>query len=277
MQMVSRDFRRRVASSSLARLAVLPTRLAAVSRHNAGVARTSARWLFTRREHTNHTYDLSPLNLEHLAWWSATVARAPVQECRTWIAEVLGDQSLQEHAYARAKSAGRRGLTDAKVKIGRRAGWYAVVRALRPAHVVETGTDKGLGSLVIAAAILRNGTGQLSSMDINPDAGFLISDKYAEVTTLSHGNSIELISKLTKPVDLFIHDSDHSPAHESAELVAVEDRLTPSALVLSDNSHISAALSSWAESTGRTFTFFREEPEDHWYPGAGIGAAWYPS
>lgn len=270
------EVRRRIASSPLARVAVLPSRIGAVTRHNAAVAKQSARWLIHRREHTNYTYDLSPLNLEHLAWWVASVTAAPVQQCRSWIAEILGDSDLREHAYRLSVSTGRRGLTDNEVRIGRRAGWYAVLRALKPGHVVETGTDKGLGSLVIAAALLRNGNGYLTTMDINPDSGFLISGRYADVTQIKRGDSLSLISQLTKPVDLFIHDSDHSVAHEVAEFRAVASHLAPSGLVLSDNSHMSGALPAWAESTGRTFAFFREQPEDHWYPGAGIGAAWYP-
>lgn len=274
--MDSGEVRRRIASSPLARWAALPSRVGAVSRHNAAVASQSARWLITRREHTNYTYDLTPLNLEHLAWWAASVAGAPVEACRSWISEILADRALQEHAYRISVSTGRRGLTDEKVRIGRRAGWYAVLRALKPRHVVETGTDKGLGSLVIAAALLRNGVGHLTTMDINPDSGFLITGKYAEVIQIERGDSLALISQLTQPVNLFIHDSDHSPAHEAAEFLAVEGHLVPSALVLSDNSHITDALPTWAESTGRTFAFFREQPEDHWYPGAGIGAAWFP-
>jgi predicted O-methyltransferase YrrM len=130
--------------------------------------------------------------------------------------------------------------------------------------------------VVIAAALLRNGKGHLTTMDINPDSGFLISGRYADVTQIARGDSVELISILTEPIDLFIHDSDHSAAHEASEYAAVASHLAPSALVLSDNSHITSELPDWAESTGRTFTFFREEPEDHWYQGAGIGAAWYP-
>ena len=275
--MDSAEVRRRIASSPLARVAAFPARLGAVSRHNAAVASQSARWLATRREHTNFTYDLTPLNLEHLAWWAALVSGAPVQSCRSWIAEILGDRALQEHAYGISISTGRRGLTDEKVRIARRAGWYAVVRAIQPEHVVETGTDKGLGSLVLAAALLRNGKGSLTTMDINPDSGFLISDAYADVTRVQRGDSISLLSELTEPVDLFIHDSDHSAAHEAAEFRAVESHLTPSAIVLSDNSHITGELAAWAEATERTFAFFREEPKDHWYPGAGIGAAWYPA
>ena len=270
------DVRRRIASSPLARFAALPSRMGAVSRHNAAVASQSARWLVTRREHTNFTYDLTPLNLEHLAWWAASVSGASVRQCRSWIAEILGDSDLQEHAYRISTSAGRRGLTDEKSRIARRAGWYAVVRALQPDHVVETGTDKGLGSLVIAAALLRNGNGILTTMDINPDSGFLISEPYASVTRIERGDSIALIAKLKEPVDLFIHDSDHSAEHEAAEFRAVESHLTGAAIVLSDNSHITGELPRWADATGRTFTFFREAPKDHWYPGAGIGAAWNP-
>jgi predicted O-methyltransferase YrrM len=102
----------------------------------------------------------------------------------------------------------------------------------------------------------------------------LISDAYADVISIQRGDSISLLSKLTEPVDLFIHDSDHSAAHEAAEFRTVESHLSPSAVVLSDNSHITGELAAWAEATGRTFAFFREEPMDHWYPGAGIGGAW---
>ena len=274
--MDSGEVRRRIASSPLARVAALPYRIGAVAQHNAAVASQSVRWLVNSREHTNYTYGLTPLNLEHLAWWAAYVAAAPVQDCRSWIAEILTDRDLQEHAYRRSVSSGRRGLTDEKLRIGRRAGWYAVIRALKPKHVVETGTDKGLGSLVIAAALLRNGVGRLTTLDINPDSGYLISGRYANVTQIERGDSLALISQLTEPLELFIHDSDHSAAHEAAEFRAVDSHLAPSALVLSDNSHTTDELPAWAELTGRTFTFFREETEDHWYSGAGIGAAWYP-
>lgn len=61
--------------------------------------------------------------------------------------------------------------------------------------------------------------------------------------------------------------------HESGELAAVAPRLSPDALVLSDNAHESDAFLVWAERSGRRFTFFREEPSGHWWPGDGIGAA----
>ena len=75
-------------------------------------------------------------------------------------------------------------------------------------------------------------------------------------------------------VDIFLHDSLHTFEHEAAELAAVGPRLTPTALVLSDNAHGTDALMRWAEQSGRQFSFFREQPAEHWYPGSGIGAAW---
>jgi hypothetical protein len=74
-------------------------------------------------------------------------------------------------------------------------------------------------------------------------------------------------------VDIFLHDSLHTFEHEAAELAAIGPRLTPTALVLSDNAHATDALMRWAEQSGRQFSFFREQPAEHWYPGSGIGAA----
>jgi len=45
-------------------------------------------------------------------------------------------------------------------------------------------------------------------------------------------------------------------------------------VLLGDNSHVTNKLYQFALATGRDFLFFSEKPADHWYPGAGIGAAW---
>lgn len=268
------SLRSRIASSRYARAAALPGRAAAAGSHLGSEIALTSRWLATSREHHNFTYRLTPRNLGHLAWWVSVVTGADVEQCREWINESLSDQSLIEHVQAAVDRSDRRGLADRDVRIGRRAGWYAIIRALQPDHVVETGTDKGLGSVVIAAALLRNGRGRLSTLDINPSAGYLVSGPYAEVTSITIGDSVESISALQAGVDVFIHDSDHSAEHESRELVAVAPTLTRGARVLSDNAHASDSLALWAEETSRRFLFFHEVPERHWYPGAGIGAAW---
>lgn len=268
------SWRARVAEGRAARLAALPSRTRAVMRHDSHVVGQSLSWLVRSREHTNYTYDLTPLNLEHLAWWVSAVAAVDVSTARTLIRECREDEQLQAHVRELTLASSRAGLADRVPLFGRRVGWYAVVRALRPEVVVETGTDKGLGSVVLAAALLRNRSGRLTSIDINPAAGYLVQRRYAEVVDLVVHDSLDAIRAVERPVDLFIHDSWHSPEHEAAEFAAVTPQLTSSARVLSDNAHVTAELPKWAEQHGRAFLFFGEQPKDHWYPGGGIGAAW---
>ncbi|MEV4413887.1 class I SAM-dependent methyltransferase [Catellatospora sp. NPDC049609] len=271
--------RRAVSRSPLAPLAALPVRLARVARHDAKVLRESARWLVTSREHHNYTYDLTKLNLEHLAWFVSVVAEVPVADVRGWIAEIESDTALREHIMRTTAGAARRGLADKHVRYARRLGWYALIRARKPQHVVETGVDKGLGTCVIAAALLRNAAeghpGRVTSLDINPEAGYLAkAQPWADVVDLVIGDSIASIGALDRPVDMFLHDSDHSAAHEQREFTAIEPRLADGALLLTDNVTYSTVLLKHAEKTGRRFLAFKEQPLKHWYPGDGIGAAW---
>lgn len=266
--------RSRIASSRLARSAAFPIRFAAGGRHVARQTGLTAKWLVGSREHHNYTYHLTSRNIRHLSWWASVVSGASASTCLIWIKEILEDSELRKTYAAALASSHRSGLADAELRIGRRAGWYAVVRALQPETVVETGTDKGLGSLVLASALLRNGHGRLITMDVNPAAGYLISDRYAAVTSPVIGDSIAGIKALDVSVDVFVHDSDHRPEHERSEFEAVEPLLAAGARVLSDNAHASDSLLRWAEASGRRFLYFQEEPSNHWYRGAGIGAAW---
>lgn len=267
------QLRRRVARSRNAPLAAFPLRLKQVATYNAAVAGRSVRWLLTSREHTNFTYDLTGLNRTHLAWFGAAATDLPVAQVRGYLDELQCDQDLRDHIRRSTLASGRAGLADPDVRYGRRAGWYALIRALRPEHVVETGTDKGLGSCVLAAALLRNGAGRLTTIDVNPEAGYLLGGRYREVAQLRTGDSVRTLSALAEPVDFFLHDSDHSAAHEAAELTAVEPLLAGRAAVLSDNARVTNELASWAEARGHRFLFFDERPAHHWYPGSGIGLA----
>ncbi|MEU2662043.1 class I SAM-dependent methyltransferase [Micromonospora sp. DT46] len=271
--------RRAIARTPLAPVAAFPKRLARVVRHDAKVLRTSARWLVTSREHHNYTYELTKLSRHHLAWFVSVVCDVPVKQVRAYFAEIESDDALRRHIESATAGAARRGLADRQVRYARRIGWYAIVRATKPTHVVETGVDKGLGSCVLAAALLRNAAdgqpGRVTSLDINPEAGYLArTAPWSEVVDLVIGDSIASIAALDRPVDLFLHDSDHSRAHEKREFEAVETKLAPGAILLTDNVTATNVLAEHAERTGRRFLAYRETPANHWYPGDGIGVAW---
>ena len=266
------SFGKRLLSSPLAGVAAFPWRFASVAKANARSTAAGARWLFGSRENTNYTYDLTPRSIEHLAWFVSDLVDIPVTEARGYIREILDDEALTRHVADAIAASPQKWLADSKAKFGRRMGWYAIVRARKPKNVVETGTDKGLGALVLAAAVMRNGTGRLTTIDINPDSGYLISGPWAEVTDRVIADGVATLATLSD-VDFFIHDSDHSSTYEKREFDAITPNLTKDALVLSDNAHASDSLLTWAEETGRHYRFFREEPLNHWYPGASIGVA----
>jgi predicted O-methyltransferase YrrM len=161
---------------------------------------------------------------------------------------------------------------DVRTDFAKRLGWYAVVRIVKPEVVVETGVDKGLGTLILAAAVLRNGKGQVIGTDINPQAGQMLSGRYRDVARVVIGDSIETLSSLER-IDVFINDSDHSVDYERREYEVIEQKLSENGIVLGDNAHVEVVLMEWAEKTGRQFLFWKEEPLHHWYSGAGIGFA----
>lgn len=270
---------RRVARSPLAPIAAFPVRTMSVLRHDARVLKTSVRWLVNSREHHNYTYDLTARNREHLACFLAAVTGAPVRNFQCWLNEVEQDHFLRATLAKGVATSDRRGLADKAVRYGRRIGWYACVRALKPKHVVETGIDKGLGSCLIAAALMRNAReghpGRLSALDINPDAGYLIQGEYRDFVDVVRGDSLDTIPSLVEPVDLFIHDSWHSKEHEAAEFTLVEEKLAESAVLLTDNAAETDVLLRHAEQTGRRFLYFQELPDRHWHPGDGTGVAWH--
>ncbi len=271
--------RRAIARTRLAPVAAFPKRLRTVARFDAKVLGASARWLVQSREHHNYTYDLTPLSRNHLAWFVSVVCDVPVKQVRAYLDEIESDDNLRQHLQQAVAGSARRGLADKEIRYARRIGWYAIVRASRPKHVVETGVDKGLGSVVLAAALLRNAAeghpGRVTSLDINPEAGYLAKvAPWSEVVDLVIGDSLASIAALDRPVDLFLHDSDHSTAHERREFSAVEPKLAPGAILLTDNVTITNVLAEHAERTGRRFLAYRETPANHWYPGDGIGVAW---
>lgn len=245
----------------------------------AAAVQAAVRWLLASREDTNYTYDLTPQNRLHLAHLIAVVTARGVDEIKGYMAELENDGALRAHIAAAFDGLppAARAVADRHGRYSRRLGWYALVRALKPGLVIETGIDKGLGCVVLCAALLRNRAegrpGRYLGTDIRPEAGALLTGLYAEVGKVLYGDSIASLTAVMEPIDLFINDSDHSGDYEAREYETIAGRLSPNAVIVGDNAHVTDKLAAFAEATGRRFVFFREQPEDHFYPGAGIGLA----
>lgn len=229
-------------------------------------------WGFSSNEDTNYTYDLTEDNLIYLAHTISIVCNKPFEIIMSFINEARNNKELSDFVIHKTKN------SDLQCKFGRRLGWYAFARALKPRVIVETGVDKGHGAVLLCAAVLKNKNegyeGEYIGTDINPEAGYLLDGIYKEAGQILYGDSIESLKKINKKIDLFINDSNHSPVYEYEEYQTIKFKLSNTGIILGDNSHCSNKLSIFSKENNRKFLFFHEVPKSHWYPGAGIGISY---
>ncbi len=256
---------------------LIPVRVKIVSRYLSPTMKTAIKWLFKSRETSNFSYNLTNTNKLYLTHVIGVVTGKPVSKIKSYIDEIERNTKLKKHIVNYIKTSSDNFTLGPLVAYGRRVGWYAVVRAIKPKIVVETGAAQGLGSCIIVEALKKNLEegikGRYYGTDILPDAGALFDGDYKKYGEILYGDSITSLRKFKNKIDLFINDSDHSSKYERKEYQTIISLLKDESVILGDNSHESEELCKFAESTNRNFIFFKEQPIDHWYPGAGIGIA----
>jgi predicted O-methyltransferase YrrM len=158
---------------------------------------------------------------------------------------------------------------------------YALTRRLRPCHVLETGVLDGVGSLLVLEALARNRSegvmGQLTSIDIDPYAGRLVSRRpdlaphWRPVT----GDSRDVLPRFLaewERIDLFINDSAAGRDLQARELELVLPRLAEGgAVVTAQDFH--GVMGPATLQRGMAYHRFQERPHDHFYPGRILGFA----
>jgi len=231
------------------------------------------RWTFKRTEFSNFYYELTEKNKLELANFVSIVTGVNLETILSYIKELDSNFELRDHLR---KSIGEdRFMSDSSLEFGRRVGWYAFARAIKPKLIIETGVHQGLGALVLMSALEKNEfegfAGKYIGTDIDPEAGSLITEKYKKFGRVVIGDSLQSLSQISGPIDLFINDSDHSADYEFAEYKSIEHKLSPNSLILGDNCHSTHSLLEFSKTSKRSFLIFREQPKNHWYPGAGIG------
>lgn len=235
------------------------------------------RWVFSSKEYYNWTYDLTPLNREYLGCYIAVVTGHDPKEIEGYLRELENDHALRKVLVDRTLTSHDRHSCDVEPRYGKRLGWYALIRATKPRIIVETGVDRGLGTAVIAAALLANDKegfpGVVYATDIAADCGHLVAEPYKNYCRLLIGDSVASLQKFDQPTDIFLHDSCHTPEYEWAEFMAIKPRLHAASLVLSDNSLMTTKLLEFSRQLGLSFLYFQDQPKDHWWPGDGIGTA----
>jgi predicted O-methyltransferase YrrM len=121
---------------------------------------------------------------------------------------------------------------------------YALVRASRPATVVEFGTSFGISTVYLAAAVRDNGTGRVVSTELSPAKvaqarANLAEAGLADQVTILEGDALETLADLPGPVGFVLLDGWKNLYLPVLRLL--EPRLLAGALVLADDTISMAA------------------------------------
>ena len=271
--MKNRTIRDFIFRTRLLAFASFAVRLQIIIKYNIDNLYLTFIWLLKKSEFTNFNYDITSLNKKHLAVFIATITNQSQNKVMGYFDELESDHYFNNYLKDTISKIPRGHELSENYFFGRRLGWYALLRIFQPLVVVETGTDKGLGTLVMAQALRMNGKGGVYTLDSDTFAGALIDLNEWQNIKFLRGNSVELLGAINK-IDFFIHDSNHDRDYEYSEYVAIENKLSTKSLVLSDNAHVCDSLLRWSTNQSRNYAFFKEEPLNHWHSGDGIGVSY---
>lgn len=202
--------------------------------------------------------------------WIAALTGSSAPEIDPVLRETEELVPMEREIRARHTEGGRRYYAQFRAPFD----LYALVRLLRPAHIIETGVSSGVSSAHFLAALHRNGTGTLHSIDLptvqrgerfgsrdshvalppGRETGWAVPASLRDGWDLRIGASETLLPTIVDEIDslgLFLHDSLHSPSHLTFELTTVRPRLVMGAAVLADNTQwTGAAFPKFAASLG---------------------------
>jgi predicted O-methyltransferase YrrM len=121
---------------------------------------------------------------------------------------------------------------------------YSLVRATRPATIVEFGMSFGISALHLASAVRDNGTGRVVTTELSADKiaaakQTFIDTGLDDVITILEGDALSTLAGLDGPVDFVLLDGWKELYVPVIKLL--EPRLSPGTLVVADNTEMADA------------------------------------
>ena len=107
------------------------------------------RWTLNSREDTNYTYDLTDQNLDELYKLLESIFNIDYSQVKKYSNELLNNEILKTYLSTKIKSSNFKKFADKEIKFSRRIGWYIIARIIKPKLIIETGVDKGMGSVIL--------------------------------------------------------------------------------------------------------------------------------
>lgn len=248
----------------------------AVRRSQASIRRNLG-FVLWAPEPDNFTYDI--VNHGELAEWVATVASCDAEQAQRYLVEPEVDQLVARRLQD--ATSGRWLWTKSRPPFGKRLGWYALARALRPKLIIEVGAHDGLGAFLLLRSLERNAEegypGRLVSFDVNPKAGWLVGHHPLwDLRIESSQSGLPALIGEGATIDMFIYDGWHSYEAERADLELAAEHVTGDGILLSDDAQVTHALADVCRDRTLAYFEFHEVPREHFYPGGFLAAGRRP-
>lgn len=121
---------------------------------------------------------------------------------------------------------------------------YSLVRATRPATIVEFGMSFGISALHLASAVRDNGSGRVVTTELSADKIAAAKQTFAEtglddLITILEGDALSTLADIDGPVGLVLLDGWKELYLPVIKLL--EPHLSPGALVVADNTEAADA------------------------------------
>jgi predicted O-methyltransferase YrrM len=121
---------------------------------------------------------------------------------------------------------------------------YSLVRATRPATIVEFGMSFGISALHLASAVRDNGAGRVVTTELSETKIAAAKHTFAEtglddLITVLEGDALSTLASLDGPVEFVLLDGWKELYLPVIKLL--EGRLSPGALVVADNTEMADA------------------------------------
>ena len=206
------------------------------------------------------------------AWVARLTNRTP-SAARSAVEEARSDRRLFSHLSRAHDRFGR----SSYVEIDAPLELHAIVRLMRPEHVVEVGVSSGVSSAYLLAALERNGRGTLHSVDrpsrsrgtgsgrgaswsipTGESSGWAVPARLRRGWDLRLGDKAEVVPRMAAElprIDLLIYDVPHEEADLRREFATLDPRMSRGSVAIVDHGPgggLCVALRRWADRRGST-------------------------
>lgn len=185
----------------------------------------------------------------------------------TW-QEITGDIRFRDEIEARLAATDERPAT---LHSNWRELLYTLVRLQKPEIVVETGVFDGLGSAYILAALQKNDSGRLVSIDVGEnvdmpadvpecEVGWIVPDRLQDRWDCKIGDARELLPEVAaseSSIGIFLHDSLHTYDHMRFEYETALSAMEADGVLVSDNVRFTDAFAEIADERLRNDVYWK--------------------